>query len=205
MRPCLASDAFPAPTLFFDSRAPLSLLKVKHDQPVELRIAERRNEKWVRQPPPPQGPFAGSGNRLGSVSPFPEASSSGGGGAAMPGSFAASGSAAGTSAEQRQPEDIRFEVDKSQPTTQIQIRLRTGDRCALFLTSSPQLADTRLRSMVATFNHTHTVGDIRRYINACVPLPSAVPGAALTRAFALQLAPWRGQRLLRPADDFPDA
>ncbi|GJN94362.1 hypothetical protein Rhopal_007436-T1 [Rhodotorula paludigena] len=109
-------------------RAPLSLLKVKHDQPVELRIAERRNEKWVRQPPPPQGPFAGSGNRLGSVSPFPEASSSSGGGAAMPGSFAASGSAAGTSAEQRQPENIRFEVDKSQPTTQIQIRLRTGDR-----------------------------------------------------------------------------
>ncbi|GAA5998863.1 protein phosphatase regulator SHP1 [Rhodotorula paludigena] len=132
-------------------RAPLSLLKVKHDQPVELRIAERRNEKWVRQPPPPQGPFAGSGNRLGSVSPFPEASSSSGGDAAMPGSLAASGSAAGTSAEQRQPEDIRFEVDKSQPTTQIQIRLRTGDR------------------MVATFNHTHTVGDIRRYINASRP------------------------------------
>ncbi|BGP51758.1 protein phosphatase regulator [Rhodotorula kratochvilovae] len=138
-------------------RAPLSLLKVKHDQPVELRIAERRNEQWVRQQPPPQGPFAGSGNRLGSVSPFPDpaATSSSSGGGAMPGTLPRAAGAS-TSAPP-QPQDVKFEVDRTQPTTQLQIRLRNGDR------------------MVATFNQTHTVGDIRSYINASRPGEATMP------------------------------
>ncbi len=40
------------------------------------------------------------------------------------------------------------EVDRSRPTTNIQIRLADGSR------------------LVGTFNHFHTIGDIRRYINA---------------------------------------
>ncbi|GAA5947761.1 hypothetical protein JCM3775_002947 [Rhodotorula graminis] len=137
-------------------RAPLSLLKVKHDQQVELRIAERRGEKYVRQPPPPQGPFAGSGNRLGSEAPaFATTSSSSG---AMPGSLP---TATATSAPSVTPSEVKFEVDRSQPTTQLQIRLRNGDR------------------MVATFNQSHTVGDIRSYINA------SHPGEA-TSAYVLQ-------------------
>lgn len=50
------------------------------------------------------------------------------------------------------------EVDNSRPTTNIQIRLADGSR------------------LVGTFNHDHTINDIRRYINAypflvwnCVP------------------------------------
>lgn len=43
------------------------------------------------------------------------------------------------------------EVDNSKPTTNIQIRLADGSR------------------LVGTFNHNHTVGDIRRYINASSP------------------------------------
>ncbi|GAA5850402.1 hypothetical protein JCM9279_001403 [Rhodotorula babjevae] len=139
-------------------RAPLSLLKVKHDQQVELRIAERRGEKYVRQPPPPQGPFAGSGNRLGSEAPTFTASSSSS--ASMPGSLPAA-AASSSSAPAVTPSEVKFEVDRSQPTTQLQIRLRNGDR------------------MVATFNQTHTVGDIRSYINA------SHPGEA-TSAYVLQ-------------------
>ncbi|POY75431.1 hypothetical protein BMF94_1501 [Rhodotorula taiwanensis] len=141
-------------------RAPISVLRVKHDQPVELRIAERRHERWTRQPPPPQGPFAGSGNRLGAGSPFPESRTGAGANASagsMPGSLppavigsssAASSGAGGNSAAST---NVEFEVDRNEPTTQVQIRLRTGDR------------------MVATFNHTHTVGDIRRYIERSRP------------------------------------
>ncbi|GAA5908499.1 hypothetical protein JCM8208_002647 [Rhodotorula glutinis] len=135
-------------------RAPLSFLKVKHDQQVELRIAERRGEKYVRQPPPPQGPFAGSGNRLGSEAPAFTATTSAS--ASMPGSLPAASSAPAVT-----PSEVKFEVDRAQPTTQLQIRLRNGDR------------------MVATFNQTHTVGDIRSYINA------SHPGEA-TSAYVLQ-------------------
>lgn len=125
--------------MFSDSRAPISLLKVKHDQPVELRIAERRNEQWTRQPPPPQGPFAGSGHRLGAGSPFPEPASSSfssssatasATGASMPGalpsgtSTAIGGEGGGNSAGGV----VEFEVDRNEPTTQVQIRLRNGER-----------------------------------------------------------------------------
>lgn len=144
------------------SRAPLSLLKVRHDQPVELRIAKRLNEKWTRQPAPPSGPFSGSGNRLGSVSPYPDSTPSSSS-AAMPGSFSASSmlgqpsqsSSNNQTQAQAQPvpisTNVEFEVDRNEPTTQLQIRLRDGEK------------------LLATFNHSHTVGDIRRYINAYVP------------------------------------
>ncbi|KAM0750267.1 SEP-domain-containing protein [Meredithblackwellia eburnea MCA 4105] len=124
-------------------RAPLSLLKVRHDQPVELRIARRMDEEWVRQPSAPAGPFSGSGNRLGSIDTPPVASSRPAAPSSAP---AADRPALGTV----------FEVDTTQPTTQLQIRLRDGSR------------------MVGRFNHTHTVGDVRRYIN------SANPGQAAT-------------------------
>ncbi|GAA5821420.1 hypothetical protein JCM10212_002338 [Sporobolomyces blumeae] len=164
-------------------RAPLSLLKVRHDQPVELRIAKRMNEKWQRQPPPPAGPFAGHGNRLGSVSPFPDPSTSSSSTTSnlttMPGSFAAAnpttssstpsrggagGAGAGAGAGGGGPisTEVKFEVDRTAPTTQLQIRLRQGER------------------MVATFNHSHTVGDIRRYINASRPGEASSPYALQT-------------------------
>lgn len=192
MRPLTSSrSAAPrrrlTPTLPSTSRAPLSLLKVKHDQQVELRIAERRGEKYVRQPPPPQGPFAGSGNRLGSEAPsFAGTSSS-----SMPGSLPTAAAAAGSSSSSAPavtPAEVKFEVDRSQPTTQLQIRLRNGDRCVLlspFLPLCSELTPARARSMVATFNQTHTVGDIRSYINACVrslPLSLSSCRAQLTLA-----------------------
>ncbi|KWU45546.1 hypothetical protein RHOSPDRAFT_16297, partial [Rhodotorula sp. JG-1b] len=138
-------------------RAPISLLKVKHDQPVELRIAERRSEPWTRQPPPPQGPFAGSGHRLGAGSPFPEEAASAGT-SKMPGTLpSASANASASGGGNSAGGIVEFEVDRNEPTTQIQIRLRNGER------------------MVATFNHTHTVGDIRQYIDRSRPGEASQP------------------------------
>ncbi|KAK4045960.1 protein phosphatase regulator [Microbotryomycetes sp. JL201] len=129
-------------------RAPLSLLNVRHDQPVELRIAKRLNEKWTRQAPVPKKAFEGQGNRLGSTTPTIVASSGSGGSSVQQREQSAISSSESSAVKP-------FEVDQSLPTTQLQIRLRDGSR------------------MVARFNHTHTVGDIRRYINASGPGQSA--------------------------------
>ncbi|KAL8293351.1 hypothetical protein RQP46_000052 [Phenoliferia psychrophenolica] len=127
-------------------RAPLSLLKVRHDQPVELRIAKRLDEDWVRQPSAPVGPWGGEGRRLGAEIDAPVSEEA----PAVP---AAERSSFG--------QQTVFQVDPDAPTTNLQIRLRDGTR------------------MVARFNHSHTVGDIRNYINA------SNPGQAAT-SYALQ-------------------
>jgi len=114
--------------------APPSVLNVTLGQPVELRVSRRVNEDYV---PPPPGPFAGQGHRLGS--PVPES--------IRP-------SAPQTSAPQP-PASVAtsnsFEVDLTAPMTSIQIRLADGTR------------------LVCRVNLTHTVGDIRRFINASRP------------------------------------
>ncbi|KAF8752803.1 SEP protein [Rhizoctonia solani] len=121
--------------------APPSVLNVRVGQPVELRVAQRTKEDY-RPPPKPATPFSGSGNRLGAPAPSGEASGSGSGSTSMPGTFANS-----------EPESIRtmFEVDNSQPTTSIQVRLADGTR------------------LTCRMNLTHTVGDIRSFINASTP------------------------------------
>ena len=104
--------------------------------------------------------FSGQGHRLGSpsvpISSLPSGSSTPEP-TAIPGSFpsgsgaSASGSAsAGGSGRGAEAFGTRFEVDQTKPTTSVQIRLADGTR------------------MVARMNLTHTVGDIRNFINACV-------------------------------------
>ncbi|GAA5952728.1 hypothetical protein JCM3765_002257 [Sporobolomyces pararoseus] len=135
-------------------RAPLALMKVQQDQRVDLQVQKRLNEKWTRQPGPPAGPWSGSGNRLGSVSPYPDSAPSASS-SSMPDAFNSSASASSSAASRPAAvpvsTNVQFEVDQSQPTTRLQIRLRDGEK------------------VVATFNHSHTVGDIRRYINASRP------------------------------------
>lgn len=111
-------------------RAPLSLLNVRHDQPVELRIAKHLKEKWSRQPAAPAGPFAGSGNRLGSesspLSAAPAAAAPSPIFSALSQSFAA-----GTSDERSGASvagETLFVLDPSMPTTTLQLRLRDGTR-----------------------------------------------------------------------------
>ncbi|QRV95724.1 UBX (ubiquitin regulatory X) domain protein [Ceratobasidium sp. AG-Ba] len=131
--------------------APPSLLNVRVGQPVELRVARRTTEEYQPPPPKPAAPFSGSGNRLGA--PVPE--DGGSGSTTMPGSYTGTGSTSATV----EPDAIRprFEVDNSLPTTSIQVRLADG---------------TRLTSRM---NLTHTVGDIRNFINASTPGAASRP------------------------------
>ena len=150
-------------------RAPLSLLGVKFGQAVDVQVDTRFEENYrpsgARKLKPTSN-FVGEGNRLGApVSAMASASS-----AASPPS-----TSTGTALP---PAATLFEVDASQPTTNIQIRLGDGSRQVFAaLTSPAQLIwDSR---MVAKFNHTHTIADVIKYINASRP-------ASSTRAYVLQ-------------------
>ncbi|CAE6508094.1 unnamed protein product [Rhizoctonia solani] len=128
--------------------APPSVLNVRVGQPVELRVAQRTQEEYHPPPPKPATPFSGSGNRLGAPIVPEGASGSGSGSSSMPGTFANS-----------EPESVRtrFEVDNSLPTTSIQVRLADGTR------------------LTCRMNLTHTVGDIRNFINASTPGAASRP------------------------------
>ncbi|KAF7760839.1 hypothetical protein Agabi119p4_10248 [Agaricus bisporus var. burnettii] len=138
--------------------APISLLNVRQGQPVELRMIPRQGEMYT--PPAGVRAFRGAGQRLGA--PVPQiASGNSGQGApsgsnSMPGTFpgvTAPAAAASSSASTTERESLttRFEVDQSRPTTSIQLRLADGTR------------------MVCRMNLTHTIGDIRNFINAARP------------------------------------
>jgi UBX domain-containing protein 1 len=130
--------------------APPSIMNASVDQHVELRVAKRITEDYV--PPPGTKVFSGSGNRLGAVVPdfLSNAETSS---ASMPGTFPVSPPIPTQSTAQRPNIDssTRFEVDHSLPTTSIQIRLADGTR------------------MICRMNLTHTVLDIRNFINASRP------------------------------------
>ncbi|AXA50792.1 UBX domain protein 1 [Malassezia restricta] len=117
-------------------RAPLSLLNVRFGQPVELLVARRTHEKYVPPPPPPAKPFEGQGNRLGAPS------------AGSLVSYEPQDSAAELSSA---PSAGSVQVDPSQPSTQIQVRLRDGQR------------------LIIKLNLTHTVSDLRRQIETQRP------------------------------------
>ncbi|KAF9210249.1 hypothetical protein CPC16_005926 [Podila verticillata] len=136
----LMSYTDPANREFLDAinrgQAPIKYLNIKPGQPVEMRVAKRMDEDYKEPPKAPPKAFEGTGNRLGSVASPVSGSST-------PGSFPSQST---SSAPVPAPRSLQ--VDESQPVTSIQIRLADGSR------------------MVARFNHTHTVNDIRGYINA---------------------------------------
>ncbi|TFK68923.1 SEP-domain-containing protein [Pluteus cervinus] len=123
-------------------RAPPAILDVNPGQPVELRVNKKTEEDYVA--PTGMKAFAGSGHRLGA--PVSEAT----GHQAMPGTFPPASGDAGPSQE-REGISTKFEVDQTRPTTSVQIRLADGTR------------------MVARMNLTHTVQDLRNFINASRP------------------------------------
>ncbi|KIM51697.1 hypothetical protein SCLCIDRAFT_1224257 [Scleroderma citrinum Foug A] len=139
-------------------RAPISVLNVTPGQAVEVVVSKRVSEDYVPERRPVAA-FSGTGNRLGS--PTPSFNPAAAAGAAMPGSFPSTNSpsvpAAGPPVDERERIDTRFEVDQTQPTTTVQIRLADGTR------------------LPCRMNHTHTVGDIRNFINAARPENLARP------------------------------
>ncbi|KAI8364704.1 uncharacterized protein BYT42DRAFT_165963 [Radiomyces spectabilis] len=120
-------------------RAPLSLLNVRHGQPVDVRVARRQDEDYIPPPKAPPKPFEGAGHRLGSPAAYTPPPSA-------PGAYPHEEASSSSSSSQVLPE-----ADPSQPTTSVQIRLGDGSR------------------LIAKLNHTHTVGDLRRYIEASRP------------------------------------
>ncbi|KAF7304146.1 hypothetical protein MIND_00646300 [Mycena indigotica] len=99
--------------------------------------------------PPKVKPFSGTGNRLGAPTPASAA--------ATPAAADSSSEPTGRSAASIH---TRFEVNQSLPMTSVQIRLADGTR------------------MVCRMNLTHTVGDLRSFINASRP-------ENLTRAYTI--------------------
>lgn len=116
--------------------APLALFNAKMGQRIVIQVANRKDEAYRPPPPPPMQPFGGSGNRLGS--PAPSAGGNSTSAAAPPAATSSS-----TSASSAAPT-----VDSSQPVTSLQIRTANGSR------------------LTAKFNHTHTVADVRSYIDS---------------------------------------
>lgn len=128
-------------------------------------MSKRTQEDYV----PPKGAktFKGTGHRLGAVSqPHTDTAV---GGTSMPGSFPPGSTTApnpsSSSEGVRSSFSTKFEVDQTQPTTSIQIRLADGTRLVIYFSVILATTDFCAR-MVARMNLTHTVGDIRNFINA---------------------------------------
>ncbi|KAF9808997.1 hypothetical protein IEO21_07652 [Rhodonia placenta] len=142
-------------------RAPPHILNVAPGQPVELRVVKRLQDDYSPEPKAlGANTFSGAGHRLGS--PVPSLSTpgaSGSGSTQMPGTFPGASAPASAPTSERTPESIhtRFEVDQTRPTTSVQVRLADGTR------------------LVCRMNLTHTVGDIRNFINAARPENNARP------------------------------
>ncbi|KAI0275824.1 hypothetical protein BGY98DRAFT_990057 [Russula aff. rugulosa BPL654] len=136
-------------------RAPPSILNVQPGQPVEVRVTRRTEEDYVAMP---RRGFAGPGSRLGGVVPESESAPTSTS-AGMPGAFpslmtsTSTSTAPPPSSRTRDPETVstRFSVDQTKPTTSVQVRLADGTR------------------MVARMNLSHTVGELRNFINASRP------------------------------------
>ncbi|PSK36751.1 hypothetical protein B9Z65_1934 [Elsinoe australis] len=146
-------DPANAPTLALinQGRAPLALLGVEPGQEVDLQLNPHKDEKYV-QPKKKYQAFGGSGQRLGSPTPGPSGSSA----------PSAQAPSSGTSTAKEPAPSV--EVDESQPTIQLQIRLGDG---------------TQLRSR---FNTSHTIGDVYEFVNAS-SAQSRTRGYALMTTF----------------------
>ncbi|KAI9763957.1 MAG: NSFL1 cofactor p47 [Geoglossum simile] len=118
-------------------QAPRELLNVEHDQETDVRVYKRMTEDYV--PPKSKGPFRGGGQRLGSPTPGPGTRSQ---------ATAPIPTTASSSATMSTP---TMDVDASQPTVSLQIRLGDGSR------------------LVSRFNTTHTVGDVRSFVFRASP------------------------------------
>ncbi|KAJ3093048.1 hypothetical protein HK100_006782, partial [Physocladia obscura] len=147
--------------LINSGRAPISLLNVKPGQQVDVRVDHRLQERWSEKAAKaasaafaPKKPtvikaFSGAGHRLGSEPEGDESSGiSGVSSSELPGSFPRATVPSPPSSSIALPATPSIVVDATQPVASLQIRLADGTR------------------MVARMNHTHTVGDVRRFINA---------------------------------------
>lgn len=124
-------------------------MNVQQGQEVDVEIQQHEGD-FVK-PTPKYKPFSSQGQRLGN--PTPGAGTQ----AAAPAAPAAAPATAGSSTESG-PE--KPDIDESQPTVTLQIRLGDGSR------------------LTSRFNTTHTIGDVYDFVTAADP-------ANLTRSWVL--------------------
>ena len=139
--------------LIKSGRAPLSIMNVQPHEEVDVRL-EPHDTDYVK-PKQKWKPFSGGGQRLGS--PTPEAQSQApvvSTSTALPqGGAAASPSGQATAAP---------EINESEPTVSIQIRLGDGTR------------------LVSRFNTSHTIGDVYSFVQRSSPASQGRPWALMT-------------------------
>jgi UBX domain-containing protein 1 len=121
--------------LIRQGRAPLHLMNVSYDQPVDVKL-EQRDENW-HQLPRIYRPFGGAGRRLGAPTPGDSSSDPA---TATATATAAAAPAPATTSTATPPAAIS--VDDSQPVITIRVQLPTGTR------------------LPVRFNTTHTIGDV---------------------------------------------
>lgn len=121
--------------------APMSIMNVERHQEVDVSL-EQHQSKYVA-PKKKYVPFSGGGQRLGSPTPGPGASSEAN---ARPVAMDSSSNPPGESAPSE------FEVNELEPTISLQIRLGDGTR------------------LISRFNVTHTIGDVYSFVSASNPL-----------------------------------
>lgn len=119
-------------------RAPLHIMNVEHTQEVDVKL-EQHAEKY-KPPKKKYKPFSGGGQRLGSPTPGPSTDST-----------ASDAPAINTTSPATVPNSAEINVDESQPTVSLQVRLGDGTR------------------LVSRFNTTHTIGDVYDFVNASSP------------------------------------
>ncbi|KAI9933292.1 UBX domain-containing protein 1 [Aspergillus wentii] len=126
-------------------RAPLSIMNVQPGQEVDVEI-KQHDEKYVK-PKPKYKPFSGAGQRLGSPTPSVRSQ-------APP--------VEPTAPSQSNSEPVKPNVDESQPTVTLQVRLGDGTR------------------LTSRFNTSHTIGDVYQFVSAASPVSQSRPWALMT-------------------------
>ena len=117
-------------------------MNVMPSQEVDVEI-KQHEEKYVK-PKPKYKAFSGSGQRLGSPSP------------------GVSQDAPAPAPQQTQPEPVKPDVDESQPTVTLQVRLGDGTR------------------LTSRFNASHTIGDVYQFVSAASPVSQSRPWVLMT-------------------------
>lgn len=136
-------------------RAPLDILNVQHNQEVDLKVVERRKEKYVT-PKKKYVPFSGSGQRLGS--PVPGVGDAEAASATIAARMTTTTTTTATPTADAPPStssDASAAADAWQPTVLVQVRLSDGSR------------------LQSRFNTTQSIGDLYRFVDRSRPCSSA--------------------------------
>lgn len=135
-----------------EGRAPLHLMNVSYDQPVDVKL--QQHQENYRLLPRMYRPFGGEGRRLGSPVP--------GDGGVASSSAATTTSVPAASGSSGSGQSSPSTVDESQPILMLRVQMPDGTR------------------LPARFNTTHTVDDVYQFVQRASPATNARPWVLVT-------------------------